>query len=66
MKYLKRFTESKITDTLKNIYTELNPVLKVKKMNKYHKELKDEVEKMEKELEEKKKSLDELNKRINK
>lgn len=40
-----------------DIYSEINPVLKWKKMDKYHKELKAEVERLEKELEDKKKNF---------
>ena len=53
-----------IKEILYDIYSEINPVLKWKKMEKYHQKLKDDVEKGEKELEEKKKIVQELENKI--
>ncbi len=69
MKYLNKFNESKSTwsntkKILKDIYSEINPILKIKKMKKYHIDLKSEVEQLEKELEEKKKTVQKLEKDI--
>lgn len=53
-----------IKEILNDIYSEINPVLKYKKMKKYHQKLKEEVEKSEKELEEKKKVVEELENKL--
>lgn len=53
-----------IKEMFDDIYSEINPVLKYKKMKKYHQELKEEVEKSEKELEEKKKAIEELENKL--
>jgi predicted RNase H-like nuclease (RuvC/YqgF family) len=53
-----------IKEVFDDIYSEINPVLKYKKMKKYHQELKEEVEKSEKELEEKKKAVEELENKL--
>jgi hypothetical protein len=47
-----------------DIYSEINPVLKWRKMEKYHQRLKDDVKKGEKELEEKKKIVQDLENKI--
>jgi hypothetical protein len=47
-----------------DIYSEINPVLKWRKMEKYHQKLKDDVDKGEKELEEKKKIVKDLENKI--
>jgi hypothetical protein len=47
-----------------DIYSEINPVLKWRKMEEYHQRLKDDVEKGEKELEEKKKIVQDLENKI--
>jgi hypothetical protein len=47
-----------------DIYSEINPVLKSRKMEKYHQRLKDDVKKGEKELEEKKKIVQDLENKI--
>jgi peptidoglycan hydrolase CwlO-like protein len=47
-----------------DIYSEINPVLKWRKMEKYHQKLKDDVDKGEKELEEKKKIIQDLENKI--
>lgn len=59
MKHLKKFNEG-FKDTIYGVYSELNPVLKLKKMKKYHDNLKKEVSDLEKEIEEKKKSIKKL------
>jgi len=56
----KIFFGKTIKEVFNDIYSEINPVLKWKKMEKYHKELKESVEKGQKELEERKKALQEL------
>jgi len=53
-----------IKDLFDDIYSEINPVLKWKKMEKYHQELKKEVEKSERELEEKKNAVQELENKL--
>lgn len=53
-----------IKDLFDDIYSEINPVLKWKKMEKYHQELKKEVEKSERELEEKKNAFRELENKL--
>lgn len=53
-----------IKELFDDIYSEVNPVLKYKKIKKYHQELKEEVEKSEKELEEKKKAVQELENKL--
>jgi|LakMenE18May11ns_1017448.scaffolds.fasta_scaffold9913369_3 hypothetical protein len=47
-----------------DIYSEINPVLKWRKMEKYHQKLKDDVKKGEKELEEKKKIVQDLENKL--
>jgi SMC interacting uncharacterized protein involved in chromosome segregation len=49
-----------IKEVFNDIYSEINPVLKWKKMEKYYNELKESIEKGQKELEERKKALQEL------
>jgi predicted RNase H-like nuclease (RuvC/YqgF family) len=53
-----------IKELFDDIYSELNPVLLYKKMERYHQELKNEVERGEKELEEKKKAVEELENKL--
>jgi|LakMenE01Jun11ns_1017448.scaffolds.fasta_scaffold9776898_3 hypothetical protein len=53
-----------IKEVFDDIHSEINPVLKFKKMKKYHQELKDEIEKSEKELEEKERIVRELETKI--
>jgi len=45
-----------------DIYSEINPVLKYKKMVKYRQDLKDDIERIKKEIEEKKIAIQELEK----
>lgn len=53
-----------IKEVFDDIHSEINPVLKFKKMKKYHQELKEEVEKSEKELEEKQRIVRELENKL--
>jgi hypothetical protein len=65
---MKRLHLVKLGKTIKeiwdDIYSEINPVLKWRKMEEYHQRLKDDVEKGEKELEEKKKIVQDLENKI--
>jgi hypothetical protein len=47
-----------------DIYSEINPILKLKKMKKYHQKLKDDVDRGQKELEEKRKIVQDLETKI--
>jgi hypothetical protein len=47
-----------------DIYSEINPILKLKKMNKYHQKLKDDVDSLQKEIEEKRKIVQDLETKI--
>jgi predicted RNase H-like nuclease (RuvC/YqgF family) len=53
-----------IKEVFDDIHSEINPVLKFKKMKKYHQELKDEIEKSEKELKEKERIVRELENKL--
>ena len=53
-----------IKEVFDDIHSEINPVLKLRKMKKYHQELKDEIEKSEKELEEKERIVRELENKL--
>ena len=54
VKNFKQFNEG-FKDIINNIYTELNPIEKWKKMKEYRIKLKKEVESLQKEVDEKKK-----------
>ena len=51
-----------IKEIWKDIYSEINPVLKYKKMKKYRQQLVDDVEQLKREIEEKKRAIQELEK----
>ena len=62
--FLFRLFGKTIKEIWDDIYSEINPVLKWRKMEEYHQRLKDDVEKGEKELEEKKKIVQDLENKI--